>query len=86
MRLTPAIGCDFDVPELHHVRKCAGDQRDDTRTVMLTSLSHRLAKWSVEKVGDRAFQITFELDFEAVILHCNAQYELETGRKLKSDG
>lgn len=81
MAWEPALG---DLPELHHVRKRVGDQKDDTRTVMLASSSHRIGPLAVEKIGDRGFQNLYELDFEAEIRRCNAQYERETGRALKS--
>ncbi len=69
-----------DTPELHHVRKHAGDQKDDTRTVMLTSISHRKGKYAVERIGDRRFEDMFSLDFEAEIKRCNAAYVAQGGK------
>lgn len=69
-----------DSNELHHVRRCAGDQKDDTRTVMLTAFYHRLLKDCVEKIGDRRFQAKYGLDFEAEIQRCNAAYVAQGGK------
>lgn len=66
--------------ELHHVRKLAGDQKDDTRVVMLTGVFHRVDPNAVEKIGDRRFQDLFGLDFEADIKRCNEAYVAQGGK------
>jgi len=66
--------------EFHHVRKHAGDQKDDTRGVMLTVGYHRIGVDAVETIGDRRFQEKFDVDFEAEIKRCNAEYVAQGGK------
>lgn len=67
--------------ELHHVRKLAGDQKDDRRVVPLLREFHRTGPNSVEKRGDAWFQDALPfVDFEASIIEYNLRYTVETGR------
>lgn len=66
--------------ELHHVRKRAGDQKDDRRVVALIADLHQYNKNAVEKIGDQRFQQIFHVDFELAIAKANAEYEARKGR------